>query len=793
MGENNSNQDAVPSPSPSPTFTYQNAVQEIRSGQPIAQVVDRLVSEMTDSERLSLLDGDEDFWTGFRNLFYDRFNRVPYIFGAIPRLGIPGIHFTDGPRGVVMGASTAFPVTMARGATWDTSLEERVGHAIGLEAKAQGATFYSGVCINLPRHPAWGRSQEVYGEDPILLGEFGLALTRGVQRHIMACVKHFALNSMENARFKVDVEVDDDVLHEVYLPHFRRVVEGGVASVMSSYNSVNGEWAGQNKHLLTDILRNTWGFDGFVISDFIWGLRDAVASVKAGLDIETPFKQQRHLHLPHALESGDLEWSAVNSICTRILRKQLQFHETLDKDKPDMDVVFSEEHRTLARYVAARSAVLLKNEPVDGKPLLPIDPSKITKIALVGRLADIPNTGDRGSSHVWSPHVVTIYEGVKSTFSHAEIILVEDTDINSPEAVSKAASIADADLVLCIVGYTEKDEGEYAAPTLMKDPALRATFPPATTKEEIEVLNFLENAAPREKDINKSKSDDAWKAGAGGDRQSLRLRPQDVETIHAVSQANPRTIVSVVCGGAVILDQEWKNKVPALLMSWYAGCEGGHGLMDVLTGKIPPSGRLPFSIPKDESHLPHFDIDAETIKYDRWFGQALLDKLGVEAAYPLGFGLSYTTFQVDNLRFDLARLKSNRNDIDADADANANGTDTETHRDADTLTVYATVKNTDAYPGRYIAQVYGCPCPNIADFPKRLLLGFNHVDLDIAESKDIEVIASIRPLQQWRDGQYRLRCDKVEIELASFAGDPMALRDTCYLQTHYGSRNGPHL
>ncbi|KAL2424171.1 hypothetical protein ABEF95_011223 [Exophiala dermatitidis] len=694
MGENDSNHHDGPSPSSGPTFTYHEAVQAIRSGRPIAQVVDRVVSEMTDSERLSLLDGDENFWQGFRNLFYDRFNRAPYIFGAIPRLGIPGIHFTDGPRGVVMGASTAFPVSMARGATFDTSLEERVGHAIGLEAKAQGATFYSG---------------------------------------------HFALNSMENARFKVDVEVDEDVLHEIYLPHFRRVIEGGVASVMSSYNSVNGEWAGQNKQLLTDILRNTWGFDGFVISDFIWGLRDAVASVKAGLDIETPFKQQRHLHLPRALESGDLEWPAVDGIGTRILRKQLQFAEILEKPKPDMSVVFSEEHRALARYVAARSAVLLKNEPVNnGQPLLPIDPTKITKIALKQQAKQPP----------------------------------------LPMPTSSSVS-----------SDTRTDEGEYAAPTLMKDPALRATFSPATTEEELEVLNFLEKAGPREKDINKSKSDDAWKAGAGGDRQSLRLRPQDIATIHAVTDANPRAIVSIVCGGAVTMDQEWKDKVPALLLSWYAGCEGGHGLMDVLTGKIPPSGRLPFSIPTHESHLPHFDIDAEKIKYDRWFGQALLDKLGVQAAYPLGFGLSYTTFQVDNLRFNLARPKSNCNDIDADADADGIDTDP----DSDSFRVYATVKNTGPYPGRYIAQVYGCPCPNIANFPSRLLLGFKCVDLDTAESKDVEVTASIRPLQQWRDGQYRLRCDKVEIELASFAGDPLALRDTCYLQTHYDSRNGPHL
>ncbi|KAL4736109.1 glycoside hydrolase superfamily [Aspergillus similis] len=738
-------------PSPTP-YTFPLAVEAIKRGTLVSSAALRLVSQLRKSELLSLLDGDDEFWEGFRTLFYDRFNRIPYVFGAVPRLGIPGIRFTDGPRGVVMGASTAFPVPMARGATWHTALEQRIGEAIGREAKAQGATLFSGVCINLPRHPAWGRCQEVYGEDPILLGHFGVALTRGVQRHIMACVKHFALNSMENARFQVDVEVDEDVLHEVYLPHFRRVVEGGVAAVMSSYNSVNGEWAGQNKVLLTDILRRTWMFDGFVISDFIWGLRDPVLSVEAGLDIETPFKQLRHLHLENALSSGRLNWSTIQEACTRVMRKELQFAELVETGRPDLSVVFSDEHRALAREVAGRSAVLLRNEPVDGKPLLPIDPSKVGKILLAGRLANRAVTGDRGSSHVWSPHVVTAYEAATTAFPHAQVVLKETDSI---AALSEAA--ADADLVLCVLGYTEKDEGEYAAPTLMKNPSLRALFPPAVTDKEKEILQYLEGAGPREKD----KSEDAWKAGAGGDRVSLRLRKQDIELVNAVAAANPRTIVSVVCGGAVIME-EWKDKVPALVVSWYAGCEGGNGLMDVLTGRVPASGRLPFAIPTGEVHLPYFDINATKIKYDRWFGQALLDRLGVRPAYPLGFGLSYTTFLASNLRVgDLGSIS-----------------------DRECLDVHATVTNTGAYPGRYVAQVYGCT--SLPDFPSRVLLGFRVVDLDVGEEAEVSVSASLRPLQKWSNGRFSLRCEDMVVEFASFAGDPHALRRSCRL----GGRTG---
>ncbi|CAG8195747.1 unnamed protein product [Penicillium salamii] len=723
-------------------YQYQDAVESVKHGTPATEAAKRLLAKLDDQGRLSLLDGDDDFWEGFKNLFYDRFNRVPYVFGQIPSLDIPGIRFTDGPRGVVMGSSTAFPVPMARGATWDISLERRVGHAIGLEARAQGANFYSGVCINLPRHPAWGRSQEVYGEDPILLGEFGLALTQGVQRNIMACAKHFALNSMENARFKIDVQVDEDVLHEVYLPHFRRVVEGGVASIMSAYNSVNGQWAGQSEMLLNKVLRQDWKFDGFVISDFIWGLRDSVMSVKHGLDIETPFKQQRNLHLNDALNSGDLKWADIDRSCTRILSRCLQFAKEVDNEAPSMDVVFSEEHRALAREVAGRSCVLLKNDPVNGKPLLPISSNDVTTIALVGRLANAENTGDRGSSHVWSPHVVTIYEGIVSAFPHCKVVLDDTGSIETVKDVAK-----NADVVICVVGYTYKDEGEYAAPTMIKDPELSALFPPAVTKEEKDLAHFLNNAGPREKD----KSDDAWKVGAGGDRSSLRLRPEDINIIEAATGSNRSTIVCVVSGSSVIME-EWKNKVPALLMSWYAGSEGGHGLADVLTNRVPPSGRLPFSVPKSESHLPRFDINATKISYDRWFGQALLDKLQVDAAYPLGFGLSYTTFTARNMHF------GNENQM----------------LDKEIMDVYATVKNTGSHRGRYVAQVYGCP--GLPNFPSRLLLGFNAFDLNAGEEVTAFVAASLRPLQRRRDGRFILPRGKLAIEFASFSGDSHALR-----------------
>jgi beta-glucosidase len=269
---------------------FSDAVAGVRAGGSPDAAAEDLLNRLTPDERLRLLDGDLEFWDGMADMMINGYNRTPLPMGRIDRLGIPGLLFSDGPRGVVMGQSTAFPVSMARGATWDVALEERVGTAIGLELRAQGANFFGGVCVNLPRHPAWGRAQETYGEDPVLLGEFGAALTRGVLPNAMAVAKHYALNSMENARFTVDVTADDATLHEVYLAHFRRVVEQGVSGIMTAYNSVNGEWAGQNERLMEGILRGEWGFTGVTVSDFIWGLRDAATSLRAGLDVEEPFR-----------------------------------------------------------------------------------------------------------------------------------------------------------------------------------------------------------------------------------------------------------------------------------------------------------------------------------------------------------------------------------------------------------------------------------------------------------------------------------------------------------------------
>ncbi len=396
------------------TGTFEEARAAVAAGEAVDEVARSLVASLTREERLWCLDGDAPTWAGLTFLGGDDgYHRAPFVAAEVDRVGLPGIRFSDGPRGAVVRNATCFPVSMARGATWDPELEERVGDAIGVELSAAGANLTGAVCVNVLRHPAWGRAQETYGEDPHHVGELGAALTRGLQRHVLACVKHFACNSMENARFSVDIEVDDVALHEVYLPHFRRIIDEGVASVMSAYNSVNGEWCGQNRALLTDVLRDEWGFEGFVISDWIFGLRDAAPSLTAGLDIEMPYRMVRQQHLPGALERGDAAWDDVDRAVERIVATLLRFDDVLSAPPPPETVLGAPEHRELAREVAARSVVLLRNEPVDGVPVLPLATGDGLRVAVLGRLADTINLGDGGSSDVWDLECHTVLDGLR--------------------------------------------------------------------------------------------------------------------------------------------------------------------------------------------------------------------------------------------------------------------------------------------------------------------------------------------------------------------------------------------
>lgn len=584
-----------------PGTAFAHAVAEAADGSVDEQAA-ALVSQLRDDELLWLLDGDTPLWRGLAQMSR-RYNEQPLEAGRVDRLGIPGIRFTDGPRGVVMGASTCFPVAVARAASFDVALEEQVGQVIGREARAQGANLFAGICVNLAPAPGWGRSQESYGEEPALLGAMGAALVRGARPWVLTCVKHFALNSMEDARFRVDVQVDEDVPQEVYLPHFRQVVAAEVDAVMSAYNSVNGEWAGQNRHLLTEILREQWGFDGFVMTDFVWGLRDPVGSVAAGQDLEMPFRQQRAATLPRALRDGRLCRADAELAAMRLIAAQIRL-ALRAQPRPPVEVVACRQHREVAREAAVLGSVLLRNDGV-----LPLTPG--ATVAVLGPLADVPALGDLGSSRVHPPDVVTIRQGLAERLGTR---LLDDP--------------AAADVAVVVVGMRPGDEGEAF---IASDPqAVRLFGGIAGTRVGSRVIATWLRIAARFAEV-------------GGDREDLHLRPEDVTLIERTVAANPRTVV-VVCAGGTIMCEPWDTSVGALLLAWYPGMEGGHAVADILLGDAEPGGRLPMAIPRRREDLPVVDWRAHRVRYPRLWGQRKLDHDGIEAAYPLGFGLGFTTF-----------------------------------------------------------------------------------------------------------------------------------------------------
>lgn len=646
----------------------------------IAQQVTRVLAAATLEEKVAMMSGH-----GFFQQFAEsagRWGAHPYrAGGGCERLGVPALYFTDGPRGVVRGNSTCFPVSMARGASFDTDLERRIGEAMGIEARAQGCNLSGAVCVNLLRHPAWGRAQETYGEDSYHVGLMGAALATGIQTHnVIATVKHFALNSIENARFKVDVRVDARSLREVWLPHFKRVLDAGCASVMSAYNQVNGEFCGQHRELLTDILRHEWGFDGFVHSDWVFGVK-APYGAAAGLDIENPEPINFGSRLVEAVESGAIEPSVIDIACRRILTTLYRFAAAEDPlEGYTSDLVACPAHRDLAYEAAVKSAVLLKNEG----PVLPLDGGALHDVTLFGRLAQLPNLGDHGSSRVSPPAVATPLQGLSALLGDAVRFGGDEGDV-----AAAALSAAQAQAAIIIVGCTARDEGEFIPGDIS--------------------LGQVETGSDNQ-------------LMSGGDRGSLHLPADQVDLVRSVAAAQPNCIVVIVAGSAVLMG-EWIDAVPVVLQSFYAGMEGGRALADLLTGRVSPSGRLPFTVAAAATDYPPFDKDADSIEYGPWHGYALLEKHGVRPTFPFGHGLSYA-------RFAWRALKA-RAAADGGIDAQVS------------------IRNDGAMAADEVAQLY-VGFPGIAaERPVKLLRGFQRVALRPGETRTLHFHVPPADLAWW--------------------------------------------
>ncbi len=619
----------------------------------LEQRVDELVSQMTLEEKILQMAGAGS-------------DGAPFSVPGVERLGVPTFEMSDGPRGVQAGGgNTQLPVGMMRGATWDPEVERRVGEVMGRELRAVGGNVLLAPTINILSHPSWGRAQETYGEDVHHLSRMGVAFVEGVQEYALANPKHYAANNIENTRFEVDVNVDERTLREIYLPHFRAaVVEGRAASIMTAYNLVNGEYCAENDHLVREILKTEWGFDGFALSDWILGTRSTVPSALAGLDIEMPVARFYGDLLLEAVVAGQVPEELIDDAIKRMVRKKLQFR--LDEpSNVDPSVIASDEHLAVAQEAAEKGAVLLKNESA----ALPLDESALSRLAVVGLLADTPNTGDTGSSNTSPSFIVTPLQGIEEAVGSA--VTIDHIGKDSLEPADETV-IQQADAAIVVSGLTSDDEGEGLI--------------------------------------------------AAGDRLELGLSPERVALIQNVAALNPRTIV-VLQGGSAITMGDWLPDIEALLMAWYPGQMGGHAIANLLFGDANPSGKLPLTIPRSVDDLPPFDAISKSVTYRYFHGYRHIDREGLDPQFEFGFGLSYTTFAIDELQAD--RSSAGAEDI---VRFSVDVTNTGSVAGAEVVQLYVT------YPGSVVARA------NLE------LKGFQKVTLEPGETQTVEIELPVNSL-----------------------------------------------
>jgi beta-glucosidase len=516
------------------------------------------------------------------------------------RLGIQGFRYADGPHGIRDGKATAFPVDMAMAATWDPDLVTQVGAALGEEARGKGKNQVLGPCVDITRDPRNGRSPESAGEEPYLAGKIGAAIVRGIQStQAIATPKHLLAKNHQTNRRSANYPIDARTWREFYgLPFRMAVQQGGAWSIMSAYNWINGRPSSANRELLTEILRDEWGFDGYVVSDWDSIYTSAAEAIKAGLDLEMPYTPGKFCaELEGDIARGEVSIETLDRAVERILRTK-QAAGMLDSyPLGNPSDVCSPAHRALALKVAQESITLLKNED----QILPLDKTQPLTIALVGPSADVAQLDGWGSSAVDACYAYTPKQGIanRTTGYPVKIVYAKGCDINSadtggfPEAIAAARA---ADVVVFVGGLDNTQEGE-------------------------------------ERDR------------VGG---SVQLPGQQQALINALATANPNLIVVLESGGVVALEQSIAN-IKGLLFAAYPGLEGGNALADVLFGDVNPSGKLPVTMPRNDAQLPAWDDLDFSGDLGDGFGYRRFDSLGSTPQYAFGHGLSYTTFAYGNL------------------------------------------------------------------------------------------------------------------------------------------------
>lgn len=791
--------------------------------------VESLLAELTLDERAALTSG-VDMWHGH----------------AVDRVGLPGLKVTDGPVGArgarwVGTTSACAPCGSALGATWDPDLVAEVGAVLGAEARLKAADVLLAPTVNLHRNPLAGRNFECYSEDPVLSAALAVAFVRGVQSTgVAACIKHLVANDSEFQRQTISSEVSERVLRELYLVPFEAAVtQADVASVMAAYNRVNGAWCAEHDWLLNEVLKEEWGFTGPVVSDW-WGAVSP-ASAGGGLDLEMPGPAvHMGAQLAQRVRDGELDAAVLEDQTRRLLRLVervglLDASAPVDRTERCDDLP---EHREVLRRAAAASVVLLRNDPVDGGPVLPLTAPTLSTVAVLGPNADATAYLGGGSAAVNLHRERSVLDGLAERLEGVRIVHERGVDATRtahpiPSRLCRPARADHGPTGLTVEYFEDRERtgepvrverhansrlvwidddavpgsefGARVLGTFVAEESGEHTFGlvtggygrlvvggevlldnfedrrPGTAffglgSEEIRASIHMEAGEQRDLLVEFSSfeglalggllvgyvppmPDDAFDRAVaaareadvavvvvglnqdweteGEDRSSMALPGGQDELVQAVCAANPSTVVLVNAGSPV--DLACAVDAPALVQVWYPGQEGGDAVADVLTGAVPPSGRLPTTLGHRVEDWPSWlnypGEDGRVVYGEELFmGYRGFDERGTDPAFCFGHGLTYTTFEWGPAHLD-------RESIDV-VDLDGGGT----------VTASVVVTNTGDRAAAEVVQCYVTPAPSPVRRPRQELRGWGRVHLEPGESTTVAIELDRRAFARWRTG-----------------------------------------
>lgn len=668
--------------------------------------IEKLIKKMTLEEKVGLLHGNSKF----------------YVAG-VERLGIPEWSLSDGPHGVraeinrhdwayagwTNDSASYFPTGTAFAAAWNPELAYRRGEVLGEEARWRKKDVLLGPGVNIIRSPLCGRNFEYMSEDPYMNSVLAVAYIKGLQSRDVACsVKHFAVNNQETNRTTVDVECSERALREIYLPAFKAAVqEGGALTVMAAYNKFRGEFCAENNYLVCKILRNEWEFDGVYVTD--WGAaHSTIPSMEAGLDLEMGTLIDKYEDwyyanpLIEAVKSGKIPMSLVDEKVGDVLRVMIKTNVLDPKKRFGPGSMNTKEHQQATYDAAAEAIVLLKNQ----NNLLPLDFSSIKSLAVIGDNATRKHSNGGLSSEIKAVYEVTPLEALRAKWG-------DKVDIRFAQGYEKLSTFVEG-------SNNGQSSGTFSSKTQESDALLKEAVEVARTSDVALLVCGLNHDYDTE----------------SFDRLNMDIPYGQVELIQEVVKANPRTIVVMIAGSPLNMAAV-DICSPAIVWAWFNGMEGGNALVDVLSGKVNPSGKMPFTTPVSLDQSPahalgNFPGRDLKVNYEedilvgyRWF-----DTKGLPVVYPFGYGLSYTTFNYSNLN-----------------------TDKKTYDQADTIQATFTLTNTGDREGAEVAQLYVSDPVCSVMRPVKELKGFKKVFLKPGESRRITLDIPVSSLAFYSEAQ----------------------------------------